>query len=81
MQQQNPTNENSAWTLFGKSTVKDKTGEETLKDIFQELLDIKLSLKNINEIYSYFSKELNKDTSIYYAEVKKLHKIKQCNTM
>lgn len=75
LQQQNSTNDNSAWTLFGTDVFKDKTAEETLKDIFYKELNIKLSLKNINIIYNYFSNELNKETNVYYAEVKRLHKI------
>lgn len=74
LQQQNSASEDSTWTLFGKNVFKNKTGEETLKDIFYQELNIKLSLKKINIIYNYFSKELNKETNVYYAEVKTLHK-------
>ncbi|OGH10808.1 MAG: hypothetical protein A3B38_03850 [Candidatus Levybacteria bacterium RIFCSPLOWO2_01_FULL_36_13] len=75
LQQQNPANENSAWTLFGVNTFKNKTAEESLKDFFLKELNIKLNLKNINIVYNYFSKELNKDNNVYYVEVKSLHKI------
>lgn len=73
LQQQNSADETSSWSLFGKPSIKDKTGEEIIKDIFEEF-DLKLSLKNINLIYTYFSKEKNKEHNVYYAEVKKLHK-------
>lgn len=74
LQQSISENENAPWSLFGES-IKGKSGQETLKDIIYEKLNIKLSLKNINIIYNYFSKELNKDNNVYYAEVKRLHKV------
>lgn len=77
--QQNNSNGNASWSLFGKNIFKDKTGEETLKDIFSEQLNIKLNLNNINIIYNYFSKELNKENNVYYAEVKRLHKFTVAN--
>lgn len=64
---------NSSWTLFGKTSAQDKTGEEVFKDIFYEVLNLKIKLNNIKMVYSYFSKELNK-RNIYYAEVKSRYK-------
>lgn len=74
LQQQTSANDNPLWTLLGKKPTKNQTGEEALKDLFFELLNLKIKLDNIKIIYSYFSKELSKDHNIYYAEVKSLHK-------
>jgi len=75
LQQLNTADEKATWTLFGKKVNKSKTGEEAFRDIFNEELSIKLKLRSINCIYTYFSKEKGADHNIYYAEVKKLHKV------
>jgi hypothetical protein len=74
LQQQNSASDNPGWSLFGKKAVKDKSGEETFKQLFYEEFNIKLSKNKIKSVYYYFSKELNKDQNIYYAEVKSLHR-------
>lgn len=74
LQQKVSANEKSFWTLLGKKSAKDKTGEETFKDLFYEALNLRIKLDNIKIIYFYFSKEFYKDHNIYYAEVKRLHK-------
>lgn len=74
LQQKNSADSNSFWSLLGKKAIKNKTGEETFRDIFYEELSIKLKLHNINSIYTYFSREKGANHNIYYAEVKRLHK-------
>ena len=74
LQQKNPADENSFWSLFGEKAIKDKTGEETFRDIFYEELSIKLKLHNINSVYTYSSKEKGTNHNIYYAKVQRLHK-------
>ena len=60
--------------LVGKKQDKDVSGEETFKELFFEAINLKIKLTNINIIYSYFSKELNMENNVYYAEVSKLYK-------
>lgn len=74
LQQQTSANNNPVWTLLGKKKVKNLTGEETFKDLFYDALKLKIKLGNVKIIYSYFSKELNTDNNVYYAEVSKLYK-------
>lgn len=74
LQQKNSADSNFFWSLFGKKAIKNKTGEETFRDIFYEELSIKLKLHNINSIYTYSSKEKGTNHNIYYAEVKRLHR-------
>ena len=59
---------------MGKKKAKNVTGEETFKELFFEAINLKIKLANIKVIYSYFSKELNMDDNVYYAEVSKLYK-------
>jgi len=74
LQQHKTADEKPAWSLFGKKADKDKTGEEIIRDIFLEDLNIKLKIRDINCIYTYSSKEEGAEHNIYYAEIKKLHK-------
>ncbi len=75
LQQINSADQNPLWSLFGKKAIKNKTGEETFRDIFFDELGIKLKLNNINSIYTYSPKD-GVDYNIYYAVVKRLHKSK-----
>lgn len=75
LQQKISATQNSPWLLFGKESNKVKTGEESFKDLFYEVLNIRIKLSNIKIIYSYFSAELFNDNNIYYAEVKNLRKL------
>lgn len=74
LQQQVSASNNKEWTLLGKKKAKNATGEETFKELFFEAINLKIKLANIKVIYSYFSKELNMDDNVYYAEVSKLYK-------
>jgi hypothetical protein len=80
LRQANTADDKPLWSLVGRQADGGKTGEETIRDIFLEDLNIKLKLRSINCIYTYESKEKNMDHNIYYAEVKKLHKSKGAKT-
>jgi hypothetical protein len=73
LRQQSPANETSSWELFGKQSKNGKTGEEVFLELFSKELKLKLKLNKINAIYSYFSKEMDINHNIYYAEVSKLN--------
>lgn len=73
LQQKIIINGNSYWTLFTKKSTEDKSGEESFNELLHETLNLDLKLNKIKIIYSYVSKELNKQ-NIYYAEVKSLQK-------
>jgi len=73
LQQKTSINGNSYWTLFTKKITEDKSGEEGFNELLQETLNLNLKLNKIKIIYSYVSKELNKQ-NIYFAEVKSLQK-------
>ncbi len=74
LQQHVSASNNPVWMLVGKKQDKDVSGEETFKELFFEAINLKIKLTNINIIYSYFSKELNMENNVYYAEVSKLYK-------
>lgn len=73
LQQTNSAGQNPSWSLFGKKEIKNKTGQETFRDIFYDCLGIKLKLQNINSVYTYSSND-GANYNIYYAKVKRLHK-------
>lgn len=54
------------WYLFGKEGSSSKEPEEIFKQAVRQLLKIKL--ETIENVYSYFSKDLNKNHFILYAE-------------
>ncbi|MEK7168803.1 MAG: hypothetical protein AAB532_01885 [Patescibacteria group bacterium] len=74
LQQHISASTNPVWTLLGKKVEKDLTGEETFKELLLEAIKLKIKLTSIKIIYSYFSKELNAENNVYYAEVSKLYK-------
>lgn len=74
LQQQISASKTPVWALLGGKGLKNKTGEETFLDVCFNVFELKLKLNSVHFIYTYFSKDLDKDHNIYYAEVKKLHK-------
>lgn len=75
LQQVNSDDETPVWSLLSEKGAINKAGEEIFKDLSYKQLKLKLNIKHIHLIYTYFSQETNKNHNIYYAEVTKLHKI------
>ncbi|MBI3984753.1 MAG: hypothetical protein HY344_02310 [Candidatus Levybacteria bacterium] len=74
LQQITSTSDSPSWTLLGKNSTKGRSGQEVLKELLQEVLNLKIKIDKIKEVYSYFSKKFNQDHNIYYVEVKRLYR-------
>jgi hypothetical protein len=81
LQQQHGNDKLPLWSLFGEPILSSETAEVTFQRAIYSLLNIKLALKSIYPIYTYFHKDMGKNNTIVYAEVKKLHRLSSVNTV
>lgn len=76
--QQNSIN-SFVWLLIGGEGKAEEKPEKIFQKTVRKLLKINLALKDIDEVYSYFHKEFNKNHFILYTKIKKVKKISSKN--
>jgi hypothetical protein len=81
LQQQTENDKSPFWSLFGESILSRETAEITFQRAIYNLLSIRLALKSIFPIYTYFHKEMGKNNAVVYAEVNKLHRHSSVNSV
>jgi|SRR6266568_3167169 len=65
-----------AWSLIGGIGLPSETAEAVFKRVVYELTRIKLNLKYILPVYTYYNKDIDKNAFLSYAHVEVLHDVK-----
>ncbi len=62
-------NPNPTWSILGGEIRDGEEANEAFARIVYERLKLKLAVKNIHPVYSYFHESLDKTNYVFYAEV------------
>lgn len=72
LQQQDPTDSKSPWSMLGGKSLGAETSEENFKRNARAFLRLNLASSAINPVYDYFQIDMGKKHYVLYAQVKKL---------